>query len=211
MAGLREQQKKKRRAGMLTAAKTLFAKRGYESVKLEEIAKEAEVSPGTLYNTFETKNDLLLAVIVEDFEHGFDEGRKVLEGPLSDALSAVNALCRSHYFRHDEGPSNEMWRFAVAAHTSRPGSLFALEYQKCLSGIRGQICELLARLKREGHLPEQADTEELAYLIDSICTLSFLEYIRSGEAPSDALLEKQFSMNARLIGWVLAGGGICRK
>ncbi len=52
-----------RRRQILPAAAALFARRGYHRARLQEIADEAGVAAGTIYNYFESKEDLLLALL----------------------------------------------------------------------------------------------------------------------------------------------------
>jgi len=58
--GRREFKKDLTRQQMLTAAADLFAERGYESTSVEDISERANVSKGTLYNHFETKEALVI-------------------------------------------------------------------------------------------------------------------------------------------------------
>jgi len=202
MAGLREKQKEKRREEMLEAAMTLFRTHGYEAVKLEEIAHEAGLSPGTLYTYFKTKKDLLLAVIVKDFEYGFACGRQVLSGPITDAEDAINEITHCHFSHRKDGPTNEMWRFAVAAFLSHPKSEFSQRYEKCLFRVHRQYVRLIRKLQSEGHLPQSSSPEEIATFLESTANLEFLEFIR-GDAASEAdIMNKQKRLNAQVIEWV---------
>jgi len=54
-----------KRAVILDAALRTFVKRGYPKTKVAEIASEAGVAEGTLYNYFPSKEDLLLALFDE--------------------------------------------------------------------------------------------------------------------------------------------------
>ena len=54
----KKREKERRRQQILSAAKSLFAKRGFHQTTMEEIAKEAELSPGTLYLYFKSKDEL---------------------------------------------------------------------------------------------------------------------------------------------------------
>jgi AcrR family transcriptional regulator len=48
---------------ILGAAARLFASKGFHRTTTREIAEAADVSEGTLYNYFDSKNDLLIAII----------------------------------------------------------------------------------------------------------------------------------------------------
>ena len=57
--GLRERKKARTRQLIAAAAARLFAERGYEQVAVSDVAREAEVSEQTVYNYFQTKDQLV--------------------------------------------------------------------------------------------------------------------------------------------------------
>jgi AcrR family transcriptional regulator len=57
--GLRERKKARTRQVIADAAARLFAERGYERVAVSDVAREADVSEQTVYNYFETKEQLV--------------------------------------------------------------------------------------------------------------------------------------------------------
>ena len=57
--GLRERKKARTRQVIADAAARLFAERGYEQVAVSDVAREAEVSEQTVYNYFQTKDQLV--------------------------------------------------------------------------------------------------------------------------------------------------------
>ncbi len=54
----KQREKERRRQEIMVAAKRVFSKKGYERTKMEDIAREAELSPGTLYLYFKSKSEL---------------------------------------------------------------------------------------------------------------------------------------------------------
>jgi AcrR family transcriptional regulator len=54
----KEREKERRRHQIMVAAKRVFAAKGFTKTTIEDIAKEAELSPGTLYLYFKNKDDL---------------------------------------------------------------------------------------------------------------------------------------------------------
>lgn len=61
---LKEQEREVRRDMILSAALKLFADRDYKSVTVREIAKEAGMSPGTIYRYYQNIDDLFMDVFV---------------------------------------------------------------------------------------------------------------------------------------------------
>jgi AcrR family transcriptional regulator len=57
--GLRARKKARMRRVIADAAARLFAERGYEQVAVSDVAREAEVSEQTVYNYFQTKEQLV--------------------------------------------------------------------------------------------------------------------------------------------------------
>ncbi len=66
--GLRELKKARTRRAIADAAARLFAERGYEQVAVSDVARAAEVSEQTIYNYFQTKEQL-----VTDLDRDFQE------------------------------------------------------------------------------------------------------------------------------------------
>lgn len=57
--GRRERKKQQTREGIAEAARRLFTERGFEAVRVAEIARAADVAEQTVYNYFPTKEDLV--------------------------------------------------------------------------------------------------------------------------------------------------------
>jgi AcrR family transcriptional regulator len=74
--GLRERKKQRTRALIAETAARLFAERGFDAVTVAEVAREADVSEGTVFNYFPAKEDL------------FYGGMEVFEAELVDAVRA---------------------------------------------------------------------------------------------------------------------------
>ena len=61
-AGSKRRQRRRERMAneILQAAARVFARRGFQGATVREIAEEADVAEGTIYNYFESKEDLLI-------------------------------------------------------------------------------------------------------------------------------------------------------
>ncbi|MGA7671357.1 MAG: TetR/AcrR family transcriptional regulator [Nitrolancea sp.] len=81
------------RAALIEAARTLFGKRGYADVSLEEIVRAAGVTRGALYHHFEDKQDLF-RVIVHAIEGEIDESIFCTEGEDLSGLERFRVAVR---------------------------------------------------------------------------------------------------------------------
>ncbi|RLB94433.1 MAG: TetR/AcrR family transcriptional regulator, partial [Deltaproteobacteria bacterium] len=54
----KERERERRRQQIIVAAKRVFSKKGFNRATMEDIAQEAELSPGTLYLYFKNKDEL---------------------------------------------------------------------------------------------------------------------------------------------------------
>lgn len=68
-----DEQKEQRRDDIVNAAKTLFDERTFESIKITDIARKAEVAKGTIFIYFKTKEQLFLELAMKEFESWFNE------------------------------------------------------------------------------------------------------------------------------------------
>jgi AcrR family transcriptional regulator len=59
----RKREKQNREAEIISAAEEVFFKRGFDASSMSEIAKQAELSKGSLYNYFTCKNELCVAIV----------------------------------------------------------------------------------------------------------------------------------------------------
>src|SRR6202167_5611710 len=76
------------RERILEVAKQVFTLQGAEA-SMDEIAKRAEIGPGTLYRHFPTRDDLLAAVYISEVEKLAEAQRRLsAELPPMEALRA---------------------------------------------------------------------------------------------------------------------------
>lgn len=129
--GVRDLVVRARREQIIEAATRVFAEKGFRRATTREVAREAGVSEGTIYNYFEDKDALLMAILdklneterrAEDFEEGIAtdfrgffneylrrrmsfiwEHREVFRVVLSEML--VNAELRGLYLRQVVAPT----------------------------------------------------------------------------------------------------------
>lgn len=85
----RERRKEARPGELIQAALELFVEKGFAATRSEEVAARAGVSKGTLFLYFQSKEDLLRAVITENLAGRFPEWNdefESFEGSTADML-----------------------------------------------------------------------------------------------------------------------------
>ena len=87
-----ERRKDARPQELLDAALDLFVERGYASTRLEDVARRAGVSKGTLYLYFTNKEELFKAVVRENIVPALGEAEDIIstfEGHSADLMRCV--------------------------------------------------------------------------------------------------------------------------
>jgi TetR/AcrR family transcriptional regulator len=67
IAERREREREQRQQDIIEAAERVFFSKGYEAATMDEVSEEAELSKGTLYLYFNTKEELYFAVTLRGF------------------------------------------------------------------------------------------------------------------------------------------------
>lgn len=70
--GRKEREKLFRRQEILTAAAQLFSEKGFNNTTLEDIAARAEFGIGTIYNYFQSKEEIFRSIIQSIFDSNLD-------------------------------------------------------------------------------------------------------------------------------------------
>jgi AcrR family transcriptional regulator len=65
----KRRERKRRRRQIMVAAKKVFSIKGFTKTTMEDIARKAELSPGTLYLYFKNKDELYASLSVEILDH----------------------------------------------------------------------------------------------------------------------------------------------
>ncbi|MGF0311050.1 SACE_7040 family transcriptional regulator [Rhodococcus sp. IEGM1428] len=92
---VREQRKAERRQQLLDAAASLFADRGFTSVRLEDLGAAVGISGPAVYRHFPNKEAVLVELMVGISEYLLDGGREVVGREAVDSRT-VSALVEFH-------------------------------------------------------------------------------------------------------------------
>lgn len=179
MTGLRAKQKANRTERILAAATGLFREQGYDAVRIEDIAEIAEVSVGTFYNYFQTKGDILVAIVSLEVEEVLLAGAAVVARPPATVAGALQRLVGVYYDHSVVYLSKEMWRTAMALSILNPDTPFSRRYSDLDGLLRSQMCELIAALQVFGRARADVDAMALGEALFNNLNMMFIEYVKS--------------------------------
>jgi TetR/AcrR family transcriptional repressor of uid operon len=157
MPKLKPDTQRARREHILDAALTCFARGGFHATTMQEICREAGVSPGALYIYFDSKEALIAGLCERDRAEFAERFAKLSAAPdFLDALAAIG----EHYFV-DEAPEKQ--RFVVemgveATRNPRIAEIFMGVDKYCSHSFEA----LFQRLKDEGRIAPRVDIATLA-------------------------------------------------
>ncbi len=87
----------RKEAAILHAARSVFVDNGFDGARMSEIAKTAGVGEGTIYSYYESKAELMLAVLQQFWDGLTLEARNVMAGVKApEAIKRLDALATYH-------------------------------------------------------------------------------------------------------------------
>lgn len=179
---LRERQKADRSERILDTAMRLFREDGVEATHVEAIAALAEVSPGTVYNYFPTKGDLLVGIVTREVTEVVAAGAAVVADPPGDVTAALTRLIDSYYDHSQIYLSKAMWRAAMAQTIVAPDAPASRDYVALDAQLAGQVAALIAALQARGRVRADADPAALGQMIFHHLDARFRDFVRSDQS-----------------------------
>ncbi len=179
-----------KRGALLAAAQKVFARRGYHDARTSEIALEAGVAEGTLYNYFSSREDLFLSLFDERwrvFTERVRERTGSLDDP-NDKLKAIFAAAMKLFI------TNKALAQIFLLETS-PGSVFtnsrvAVRFADFLDLSE----EILKEGKQSGRYHPDLDTRVARMVIYGTVQGILFSWMLKESAPPDVRKRFRFSM-----------------
>jgi AcrR family transcriptional regulator len=187
MSGLRERQKADRERRIIEAAAHYFRDIGFEDSRMEAIAERAEVSVGTVYNYFESKGDLLVAIVSLEVNEVLHAGEEVVNAPPGDVEAAINGLIAIYLDHSLVYLDKNMWRNAMALTTQQPDTRFGRQYNHLDERLTAQVCDLITQLQRNGRIKPDIDARAVGETIFNNTNMMFTIFVKTESMSLDAL------------------------
>ncbi len=195
-----EEAKEAKRQLLIHAAIQMFAQKGFHETKMQDIADYAAVGKGTLYEYFETKEDLFLAVYdswIDEYEADMLRQSERLLDPVFKASALIETTV-AFYEKHADHAAILLEFWAHAIRSQNPHFLNRIREMKSrLSELGGKVAKELIKLK----LFVEVDVESFTRLELAMSDGVFLQWILDGKSYSllDAYKFRQSLIGAGLM------------
>ena len=93
----KQRERERRRQQIIVAAKRVFSAKGFNKATMEDIAKEAELSPGTLYLYFKNKDELYASLSLRILHYLYIRLEHLNSGDYKDDYQRLDALKDAMY------------------------------------------------------------------------------------------------------------------
>jgi TetR/AcrR family fatty acid metabolism transcriptional regulator len=185
-----------KRAEIVRHAADVFARHGYHATKMQDIATKADIGKGTIYEYFQTKEELFLA-IYDSWMTEYEQTIRNRIAAAQDPMSMVDAIRESavefYESRAEQAPLLlEFW--AHALRTDNPA--FLDRVRRLRSYLRDLGTMLTRDLTASGWFNE-IDAAAFAELETGISDGIFLAWLMHGR---DFPLGKAFTFRQSVIG-----------
>lgn len=161
---IRKRQKEEKRIRILEASARVFAKKGYSGAVIDDIAVEAGVGKGTVYEYFDSKEELFFLVfewVAEKNSRMASVRMSALAGSASDRLKTViDTVLNSWAELSDLYPL--VLEFWSASASSKMRDRFKQAFRQAYSGYRLIIASLIRDGIERGEFRADIDAESFA-------------------------------------------------
>jgi AcrR family transcriptional regulator len=157
-----------RQRQIIDAAAACFARRGFHQTTMQDICKEAQMSPGSVYRYFRSKEDIIATMVEEELI----ESVALLEAvrQSEDAVDGLQKLTREAlaYLNEPDVPALHVELNAEAARNPHIAELVRRNDQMSVDALAETIRHAQARQSIDSSLDPRAAAEALISLIDGL-------------------------------------------
>lgn len=183
--GLREIKKTRIRTSILKAARNMFFSRGFDETTIEAIAEKAKIAVGTVYNYFESKSAIILAITAYDTSDALIEKFQLTESctGIEGVMQYVDTFMKS-LSMYPKRLIRELMREAWSIDSSLCNGLIRQD-MTLLYGLT----RVLIELKENHKLRYDTDTEHASMVIYGTVSTALMWYAADENRTSEQLME----------------------
>jgi len=174
---LRETNKVSRQKRIVANAARFFSSIGYDLTAIEIVAERSNVSPATIYNNFDNKIGLLLAVLIDEGEGVEQIGETIIAQRQRNDVDIIYKLIELYVDHPMEFMNKSCWRQALAASTASSHKKFSQEYHNVDRKLKAQLIRVMHALKDEQVFITEWDSQSLGEIIWNNVNQMFTDFI----------------------------------
>jgi len=163
MPKLKPATQRARREHILDAAETCVARTGFHRTTMQDICKEAAISPGALYVYFASKEDLIAGIAERDRSEFAERFAEVSSAP--DFLRALSEI--GHHYFTEEPRQKQTMCIEIGLESTRNPRVGEI-YRSVDRYVEECFEKLFFRLADEGRIAPQLDIPTLTKLLSVI-------------------------------------------
>src|SRR3989454_7565123 len=203
--GKRAKNKEQTKRAILRAALVLFAEKGFYRTTTKAISRKAGIAEGTLFNYFETKEDLALYFFEQELAgivEWYDRDPRVKRVALPEKLFAIIHHLLDRLAPYEDFIGAVYLRALAPASKLNPLSLQSQErHLRYLRFVR----DILAEAETEGEIPPVGDLGAYAFSLFHLAMITYWLQDRSrGKEQTLALLDRCLKLATHFLrkgGW----------
>jgi len=180
---LRQTNKANRKKHIVKNAARLFSSVGYDLTAIEMVAERSDVSPATIYNNFDDKIGLLLAVLIDESEDIQQISKRLIANRRANDISVIYRLIELYVDHPMEFMNKSCWRQALAASTASSNKKFTQEYQNVDNQLKNLLIDVMHLLHQEQVFRTEADVQSLGEVIWNNVNQMFTDFISDEVMP----------------------------
>jgi AcrR family transcriptional regulator len=203
--GKRSRNKEKTKQAILAAALKLFAEKGFYNTSTRAISRKAGIAEGTLFNYFETKEDLALYFFEREMDEviaWYEGNPRMKRAALPEKLFAIIHHSLERLEPYEEFIGAVYLRALAPASKLSPWRL--QNQERTLRDLRF-IRDILAEAEAEGQLPPLGDVGAYAFQLFHLAIITYwLQDTSRGKEQTLALLDRSLKVAERILrkgGW----------
>jgi len=182
---VKSERKAARRAQIIAAARACFARTGFDKTTLQDVFAQAGLSAGCIYNYFNSKDQLMLAVAQERHE---DELRMIGDGlETKDPINDLRQLAKKFTDEYLTPESADKRRIALQTWSEalvNPSILASV--QEGLEQPRAQLAHLIRRAQAAKQITSKLDAGAIALTLIAMLHGSMLQKLWKPETDGGA-------------------------
>ncbi|MEL7657286.1 MAG: TetR/AcrR family transcriptional regulator, partial [Bacillota bacterium] len=167
----RELEKQNHEKEIISAAEKVFCRDGYEDASMDEISKEAQFTKRTVYQHFDSKEELYFAAALKGYQFLLSELKKA-EKKGKTGFEKLELTCRYFYkFCKDNPEIFQMisyWGFikkkTIDKNTRKNQLIQMNDY------LSHDLAEMIEEGKADGSIQPDIDSEKTAYSLTFLMT-----------------------------------------